>query len=105
MAASLQTAATLMQPTKVGLITGRSSTTLHLNSTQSISKAFGLESNGAKLTCSLQDFAHRCADAAKVAGFALATSALIVSVCFALPFFFLLYFSFYLIGFDAHKLT
>ncbi len=70
-----------MQPTKVA-ITGRS-TTLQLKSTQSISKAFGLEPTGAKLTCSLQsdlkDLAHRCLDATKIAGFALATSALVVS--------------------------
>ncbi|PTB85729.1 hypothetical protein C9925_02580, partial [cyanobacterium G8-9] len=38
---------------------------------------------GARLTCSLQndvkDFGHKCADAAKIAGFALATSALLAS--------------------------
>ncbi|AES94818.1 putative outer membrane protein/outer membrane enzyme PagP, beta-barrel [Medicago truncatula] len=77
MAVSLQAAATLMQPTKIGI--NNRSTTLHLKSTQSISKAFGLEHNGAKLTCSLQDIAHRFADSAKIAGFALATSALVVS--------------------------
>ncbi|KAI4314904.1 hypothetical protein L6164_027767 [Bauhinia variegata] len=82
MAASLQAAATLMQPTKVGM-TSRSSSTLQLKSTQSISKAFGLESSGAKYTCSLQvdfkDLAQKCVDATKIAGFALATSALVVS--------------------------
>ncbi|XP_057449461.1 oxygen-evolving enhancer protein 1, chloroplastic-like [Lotus japonicus] len=80
MATSLQAAATLMQPTKVAAITStRSSSTLQLKPTQSISKAFGLESTGAKLTCNLQDFANKCAETAKIAGFALATSALVVS--------------------------
>lgn len=84
MATSLQAAATLMQPTKVAAITStRSSSTLQLKPTQSISKAFGLESTGAKLTCNLQDFANKCAETAKIAGFALATSALVVSVCSA----------------------
>ncbi|XP_027360779.1 oxygen-evolving enhancer protein 1, chloroplastic-like [Abrus precatorius] len=77
MAASLQAAATFMQP-----ITPRNST-LHLKSTQLISKAFGFEPASAKLTCSLQadfkDVAQRCVDATKIAGFALATSALVVS--------------------------
>ncbi|CAL5367157.1 unnamed protein product [Camellia sinensis] len=79
MAASLQAAATLMQPTKLG---GR--TTVQLRSSQSVCKAFGVEQSSGRLTCSLQlsdikDLAHKCADAAKVAGFALATSALVVS--------------------------
>ncbi|KAI3722546.1 hypothetical protein L2E82_33585 [Cichorium intybus] len=78
MAASLQAAATFMQPTKVG-VSGR----LQLKSTQSICKAFGVEPAGARISCSLQsdlkDFAHKCTDAAKIAGFALATSALVVS--------------------------
>jgi len=86
MAASLQAAATFMQPTKIGI--NNRSNTLHLKSTQSISKAFGLEHNGAKITCSLQDIAHRFADSAKIAGFALATSALVVSVCFTLSLFY-----------------
>ncbi|XP_059623752.1 oxygen-evolving enhancer protein 1, chloroplastic [Cornus florida] len=77
MANSLQAAATLMQPAMVG----RSS--LQLRSSQSVSKAFGLDTAGARLTCSLQsdlkDLSQKCADAAKVAGFALATSALLVS--------------------------
>jgi len=80
MAASLQAAATFMQPTKVGL------TSRNLKSSQCISKAFGLEPAGPKFTCSLQsdlkDLAQKCADATKLAGFALATSALLVSVCF-----------------------
>ncbi|KAL1555018.1 oxygen-evolving enhancer protein 1, chloroplastic-like [Salvia divinorum] len=70
---SLQAAATFMQPTKAG----RSS--LHFRPAQGISNAFGVEPSAARLTCSLQDFAHKCTDAAKVAGFALATSALLVS--------------------------
>lgn len=49
-----------------------------------LSKAFGVEPSAARLTCSLQsdvkDFAQRCADAAKIAGFALATSALVAAV-------------------------
>lgn len=82
MAASLHAAATFMQHTKVGSIQTRP--TLQLKSSPSLCKAFGIESSGAKVTCSLQsdlkDLAHKCADAAKVAGFALATSALVVSV-------------------------
>ncbi|CAH1420840.1 oxygen-evolving enhancer protein 1, chloroplastic [Lactuca sativa] len=78
MAASLQAAATFMQPTKVG-VSGR----LQLKSSPSICKAFGVESSGARVSCSLQadlkDFAQKCTDAAKIAGFALATSALVVS--------------------------
>nr|KYP66692.1 hypothetical protein KK1_012998 [Cajanus cajan] len=77
MAASLQAAATLMQPTKVGI------TSRNLKSAQCVSKAFGFEPAGAKLTCSLQsdlkDMAQKCLDASKIAGFALATSALVVS--------------------------
>ncbi|OIV93760.1 hypothetical protein TanjilG_07663 [Lupinus angustifolius] len=78
MATSLQTAATFMQPTKFGC-----TNTLHFKSTHSITKPFGFESSRVKVTCSLQtevkDFAHKCFDATKVAGFALATSALVVS--------------------------
>lgn len=84
MAASLQAAATLMQPTKVGVAPARS--TVQLRSSQSLSKAFGVDAAGARLTCSLQtdlkDLAQKCVDATKIAGFALATSALVVSVCF-----------------------
>jgi photosystem II oxygen-evolving enhancer protein 1 len=81
MAASLQAAATLMQPTKVGV---PSRTSLQLRSSQSVSKAFGLEPASARISCSLQsdlkDLAQKCVDASKIAGFALATSALVVSV-------------------------
>ena len=80
MASSLHVAATVMQPTKVGM---PARTSMQLKSSQSICKAFGFESAGARLTCSLQndlkDFAHKCADATKIAGFALATSALVAS--------------------------
>lgn len=80
MAASLQAAATLMQPTKVG---ASSRNGLSLRSTQSINKSFGFDPSNARLTCSLQsdlkDFTQKCADAAKLAGFALATSALLAS--------------------------
>ncbi|PIA55574.1 hypothetical protein AQUCO_00700108v1 [Aquilegia coerulea] len=78
MAASLQAAATLMQPTKVG-VSARS----QLRSSQCVNKAFGIEPSNAKLTCSLQtglkEFSQKCADATKLAGFALATSVLLVS--------------------------
>lgn len=84
MAASLQAAATLMQPTKVGVVPARSSS-LQLRSSQSVSKAFGVDSAGARISCSLnndlKDLAQKCVDATKIAGFALATSALVVSVC------------------------
>lgn len=80
MAASLQAAATLMQPTKVGVAPARNN--LQLRSAQSVSKAFGVEPATVRLTCSLQvdfkDLAQKCSDAAKVAGFAFATSALVV---------------------------
>uniref|UniRef100_A0A3Q7H7F3 Oxygen-evolving enhancer protein 1, chloroplastic n=2 Tax=Solanum lycopersicum TaxID=4081 RepID=A0A3Q7H7F3_SOLLC len=70
-----------MQPTKVGGVSARNN--LPLRSAQSLSKAFGLEPSASKLSCSLQadlkDFAQKCTDAAKIAGFALATSALVVS--------------------------
>ena len=78
MAASLQAAATFMQPTKVG-----HSNRLQLKSSQSLCRAFGVEPAAARVTCSIQtdlkEFAQRCTDAAKIAGFALATSALVVS--------------------------
>ena len=81
MAASMQAAATLMQPTKVGV---PSRISLQLRSSQSVSKAFGLEPSSARFSCSLQsdlkDLAQKCVDASKIAGFALATSALVVSV-------------------------
>ncbi|CAL5326311.1 unnamed protein product [Camellia sinensis] len=82
MAASLQAAATMMQPTKVG-VQGRSTNVQLLRSSQSVCKVFGVEQTGsARLTCSVtdaKDLAQKCAVAAKVAGFALATSALLVS--------------------------
>ncbi|PSR88017.1 Oxygen-evolving enhancer protein like [Actinidia chinensis var. chinensis] len=80
MAASLQAAATLMQPAK--LSSGiQARTTVRLRPV--VCKASGVDQGSASLTCSLQsdfkDLAQKCADAAKVAGFALATSALVVS--------------------------
>ncbi|XP_057791551.1 oxygen-evolving enhancer protein 1, chloroplastic-like [Salvia miltiorrhiza] len=69
-APSLQAVATLMQPTKLGR---------QLRPVQGVGKAFGVEPSAARLTCSLHDFAQKCTDAAKIAGFALATSALVVS--------------------------
>jgi len=93
MAASLQAAATLMQPTKLR------SNSLQLKSTQSVSKAFGLEHYGAKVTCSLQsdfkELTQKFVDASKIAGFALATSALVVSVCCFVSLFFIFIFFFY----------
>ncbi|CAI9110048.1 OLC1v1010010C1 [Oldenlandia corymbosa var. corymbosa] len=81
MAASLQAAATHMQPTKLGGVASRGN--VQLRSVQSISRAFGVEPTSSRLTCSLQadlkDLAQKCSDAAKVAGFALATSALLAS--------------------------
>lgn len=80
MAASLQAAATLMKPAKVGGL-GRSNGQ-QLRSSQMVCKAFGEEGSG-RPSCALQagmkELAHKCADAAKVAGFALAASALIAS--------------------------
>lgn len=77
--ASLQAAATLMQPAKLVQLRKPSGA-----APGGLSKAFGFEPSAARLTCSVQadvkDFAQRCADAAKVAGFALATSALVVAV-------------------------
>lgn len=81
MAASLQAAATFMTPTKAVGVSPR----LQLKSfPPSIRKIFGVESAGpGRVSCSLQadvkDFAQKCTDAAKIAGFALATSALVVS--------------------------
>lgn len=83
MAASLQAAATLMQPSKVGAA-GRSMAVQQLRCSPHISKAIGLDLAAGRVTCSLQsdirEFAQKCSDAAKLAGFALATSALVVSV-------------------------
>lgn len=77
MATSLQAAATFMQPTKIG---GSARNTM-LRPVQCLGKGFGSESSAPRITCSLdvKDFAQKCTDAAKIAGFALATSALLVS--------------------------
>lgn len=81
MATSLQAAATFVHPAKIAASPCRS---VHLRSNQAVGKSFGLECSGARLSCSLhsdlKDFATKCSDAAKIAGFALATSALVVSV-------------------------
>ncbi|KAJ6796748.1 oxygen-evolving enhancer protein 1, chloroplastic-like [Iris pallida] len=75
---ALQAAATLM-PAKL------SAGQLQLKSSPHLSKAFGFEQPAAaRLTCSsfrsnAREVAQKCADAAKLAGFALATSALLVS--------------------------
>uniref|UniRef100_A0A3Q7H800 Uncharacterized protein n=1 Tax=Solanum lycopersicum TaxID=4081 RepID=A0A3Q7H800_SOLLC len=60
MAASLQAAATLMQPTKIGETTATSRL------------SFSLEAD-------LKDFSHKCIDTSMIAGFSLATSSLVVS--------------------------
>ncbi|CAN1225063.1 Oxygen-evolving enhancer protein 1, chloroplastic [Linum grandiflorum] len=66
MASSLHAAATLMQPTKVGSLSSRTQL-----------------KPSARVTCSLQsnfkELAQKCVDATKIAGFALATSALVAS--------------------------
>ena len=81
MAASLQAAATLMQPAKIG---GRASASLPSRQPSHVARAFGVDTGAARITCSLQsdirEVASKCVDAAKLAGFALATSALLVSV-------------------------
>ncbi|XP_010550411.2 PREDICTED: oxygen-evolving enhancer protein 1-2, chloroplastic-like [Tarenaya hassleriana] len=75
MAASLQATA--------AFLSAAPSRCVRLRSSPSVAKAFGLGSSSARLTCSLHsdlsDFARKCSDAAKIAGFALATSALVVS--------------------------
>lgn len=78
---ALQAAATLM-PAKFAAGQQLKSPSYHL------SKAFGFEAPAAaRLTCSLRsdvkDLAQKCADAAKLAGFALATSALLAAVDFS----------------------
>jgi len=84
MAASLQSTATFLQSAKIATAPSRGSS--HLRSTQAVGKSFGLETSSARLTCSFQsdfkDFTGKCSDAVKIAGFALATSALVVSVTF-----------------------
>ncbi|KAL3616448.1 hypothetical protein CASFOL_039838 [Castilleja foliolosa] len=76
MATSLQAAATLMQPAKLAV---SSRNNVQLRSVQTVGKSFGVEPAGSRLTCSLQDLTQKFTDAAKIAGFALATSALVVS--------------------------
>ena len=83
MATSLKaTTATFLQPAKIA--TSSPSRNVHLRSNQTVGKSSGLESSPARLTCSIhsdfKDFVGKCSDAAKIAGFALATSALVVSV-------------------------
>ncbi|KAL6012446.1 hypothetical protein ACLOJK_002935 [Asimina triloba] len=77
MAASLQAAATLMQPAKLG------ARGVQLRSAPQLAKAFGCEPAAARFSCSLQtdfkELAQKCADATKMAGFALATSALLAA--------------------------
>jgi len=76
---ALQAAATLVPAKFAAGQQLKSSSSYHL------SKAFGFEAPAtARLACSLRsdvrDVAQKCADAAKVAGFALATSALLAAV-------------------------
>ncbi|KAK8481578.1 hypothetical protein V6N13_024181 [Hibiscus sabdariffa] len=67
MATSLQAAATLIQPAKVGAPSWTGM--LQLRSSPSVSKAFGLEPVGARLTCSLKtdfkDLAQKCGASAE----------------------------------------
>jgi photosystem II oxygen-evolving enhancer protein 1 len=81
MAASLQATATLLQPAKIG---GRTSASLPSRQASHVTRAFGVDAGAGRITCSLhsgvRDVASKCIDAAKLAGFALATSALLVSV-------------------------
>ncbi|KAJ8438794.1 hypothetical protein Cgig2_023828 [Carnegiea gigantea] len=78
MAASIQSAATFLQPTKVP-----SRSSLQSRSSQSVCRAFGVDPSVGRvslsLQCDLKDLAQKCVDATKLAGFALATSALIAS--------------------------
>ncbi|XP_057539084.1 oxygen-evolving enhancer protein 1, chloroplastic [Amaranthus tricolor] len=78
MAASLQASTTFLQPTKVA-----SRNSLQIRSTPNVSKAFGVEPAAGRVCLSLQsdlkEFANKCVDATKLAGLALATSALIAS--------------------------
>ena len=81
MAASLQAAATMM-PAKVrGPM--RSVARLQLRSAPQLSRAFGLEPAGGRMSCSLHsdvcEIAQKCADGAKLAGITLVTSALLVA--------------------------
>ncbi|MBA0871124.1 hypothetical protein Goshw_021488 [Gossypium schwendimanii] len=91
MAASLPVTTTLMQPTKVGV---PSRTGVQLRSFPSVSKGFGLKPivSGARLTCSLQidhlkDLAQKCVGTTKIAGFALATFALVLGKYYAKKFY------------------
>ncbi|KQK20742.1 oxygen-evolving enhancer protein 1, chloroplastic [Brachypodium distachyon] len=77
MAASLQAAATLMQPAKMGRSASSSSAVLLPSSARPSSHA--ARTISCSLTSDLREVATKCADAAKLAGFALATSALLVS--------------------------
>ncbi|XP_074321341.1 oxygen-evolving enhancer protein 1, chloroplastic [Silene latifolia] len=78
MAASLQASTTFLQHTKVA-----SRNTLQLRSTPNVSKAFGVDHSAGRVSLSLQsnvkELTQKCVDATKLAGFALATSALIAS--------------------------
>ncbi|KAG0491489.1 hypothetical protein HPP92_004887 [Vanilla planifolia] len=81
MAASLQAAATLM-PAKVRA-PAKAVSGLYLKPIHQLSRAFGVVPGGGRINCSLhsdfREVAHKCADATKLAGFALATSALLVA--------------------------
>ncbi|KAG2592820.1 hypothetical protein PVAP13_5NG581000 [Panicum virgatum] len=69
MAASLQAAATLMQPAKIG---GRASASLPSRQPSHVARAFGVDTGAARITCSLQsdirEVASKCVDAAKLPG-------------------------------------
>ncbi|EPS61846.1 oxygen-evolving enhancer protein 1, chloroplastic [Genlisea aurea] len=78
MATSMQAVATLMQPARL-----RSTASVPIRSVPAAGKSLGIESGAGRFTCSLntdlKQLAVKLADAAKIAGFALATSALVAS--------------------------
>lgn len=84
MAVSLQAAFTTVQPTKVAP-PSRATAKLRTSS-QSVSISFGVDPVGSHVSCSLRDdlknLTLKCFEATKIAGFAIATSALLVSVWF-----------------------
>lgn len=85
MAASLQAATTALRQPKLPI-----RSVSQLRSSHGVSRAFGVDPAAGRLTCSLKsdvkDLAHKLVDAAKLAGFALATSALVVSVSIGITF-------------------
>ena len=79
MAASLATGSALLQPTKLTIPRGSATS----SASSHVCKALGSKPASSRISCSLQedvkDFAEKFVDASKMAAFALATSALVVS--------------------------